>query len=94
MLQIKQRKHETGRETRTTATTDTGNLKAGTKEIILRDGSSGSEIADDEGFDSRLKFIPRNQARKNNQRVSRIDHFFEGLPIQILIDHDAKSPSF
>ena len=39
VFQIEQREHQAGRETRATATTDTTNLKTGTKEIILRDGS-------------------------------------------------------
>jgi hypothetical protein len=94
MLEIKQGEHQTGGEPRATASPDTGNMKIGAKEIVLRNRSCGSEVSDDQRLNSRLKFIPRNQARKNNQRMPRIDHFFEGLPIQILIDHDPKSSSF
>jgi hypothetical protein len=94
MLEIKQGEHQTGGEPRATATPDTGNLKTGAKEIVLRNRSCGSEVSDDQRFNSRLKFIPWNPTSKNNQRMPRIDHFFEGLTIQVLIDHEPKSPSF
>jgi hypothetical protein len=42
----------------------------------------------------RTQFIPWNPTSKNKQRMPRIDHFFEGLTIQVLIDHEPKSPSF